>query len=148
MTHARNMNTRKLTSPLPDIDGILRQVAQCPYRSTLDGKDAYEQIRIEPADVHKSTVTLPDGNMVSLVVQQGDCNAPATYQALMNHIFSSHIGRFMDVYLDDIIVYSKTLDEHLEHVKIIIDILRREKLYLSQSKLNFLSKELKVLGRI
>ena len=47
------------------------------------------------------TVSTPDGNIVSNVIQQGDCNAPATYQALMNYLFSAYLGRFMDVYLDD-----------------------------------------------
>jgi hypothetical protein len=61
-------------------------------------------------------VSTPDGNMVSLVLQQGDCNAPATYQSLMNYLFGQYIGRFMDVYLDDIIIYSKTLEEHVKHL--------------------------------
>ena len=114
----------------------------------LDLKDAYEQIRIVPEHVGRSAVTTPDGNMVSLVIQQGDCNAPATYQALMNFLFSSYIGRFMDIYLDDIVIYSDTLDDHVKHVKLILDILKREKLYLSRSKLHFLAQELKLLGRI
>ena len=62
--------------------------------------------------------------MISLVIQQGDCNAPATYQALMNYLFSSYLGRWMDVYLDDIVVYSDTLEEHVEHVKTVIEILQ------------------------
>jgi len=86
--------------------------------------------------------------MVSLVVQIGDCNAPATYQALMNHIFSGYIGRFMDIYLDDIVVYSNNLADHIKYVKLIINILAREKLYLSKNKLHFLKSELKILGRI
>jgi len=90
----------------------------------------------------------PDGNIVSLVAQQGDCNAPATYQALMNHIFSAYIGRFMDIYLDDIVIYSNTLVEHVEHVKLVIDILTREKLYLSKKKLHFIAPELHILGHI
>ena len=138
----------KRSSPLPDIDGILRRVAKGRYRSILDGKDAYEQIRVVPEHVERTAVTTPDGNMVSNVVQQGDCNAPATYQALMNHIFSAHIGRFLDVYLDDIIIYSQSLEEHIEHVKIVIDILKHEKLYLGRDKLQFLCREMKVLGRI
>jgi hypothetical protein len=77
--------------------------------------------------------------MVSLVVQMGDCNVPATYQALMNHIFSSYIGRFMDIYLDDIVIYSDTLEEHVKHVKMILDILKQEKLYLSRSKLHLVN---------
>jgi len=145
---SRNDNTQKLTSPLPDPEGILRRAASHPYRSSMDGKDAYEQIRIVPEHVERTAVTTPDGNMVSLVLQQGDCNAPATYQTLMNHLFSSFIGRFMDVYLDDIIVYSKTISDHIQHVKTIIDILKREKLYLSKNKLHFLQPELKLLGRI
>ena len=144
----RNKNTYKATSPLPDIDGMLRRTASKPYRTTLDLKDAYEQIRIIPEHVGRSAVTTPDGNMVSLVIQQGDCNAPATYQALMNFLFSSFIGRFVDIYLDDIVIYSDTLEEHVKHVKLIVDILRREKLYLSRSKLHFIAPELKLLGRI
>jgi hypothetical protein len=145
---ARNANTVKMSSPLPDIDGVLQRVANAKYRSLLDLKNAYEQIRIIPEHVGRSAVTTPDGNMVSLVVQMGDCNAPATYQALMNHIFSSYIGRFLDVYLDDIIVYSDTFKDHMSHVRIVVDILRREKLYLSLKKLNFFQSELKLLGRI
>ena len=97
----------------------------------LDLKNAYENIRIIPEHVPQTTVTTPDGNMVRNVVQQGDCNAPATHQALMNHIFSPYIGRFMDIYLDDIVIYSDSLNEHVKHVKLVIDVLRREKLYLS-----------------
>ena len=145
---ARNANTLKMSSPLPDIDGVLRRVASARYRSLLDLKNAYEQIRIIPEHVERSAVTTPDGNMVSLVVQIGDCNAPATYQALMNHLFSSYIGRFLDVYLDDIIIYSDTFRDHMGHVRLVIDILQREKLYLSVKKLFFFQTELKLLGRI
>lgn len=67
----RNKNTKKLSSPLPDIDGMLRRTAAGRYRTTLDLKNAYEQIRIVPEHVSRSTVTTPDGNMVSLVVQLG-----------------------------------------------------------------------------
>ena len=87
-----------------------------------------------------------DGNMVSLVLQMDDCNAPATYQSLMNYIFSPYIGRFLDVYLDDVIIYSNTLIEHKGHCKLAMDILNKEKLYLSKKKLRFLPDELKLLG--
>jgi Reverse transcriptase (RNA-dependent DNA polymerase) len=128
--------------------GMLRRTASKPFHSALDLKSAYEQIRIVPEHVDRSTVTTPDGNMVSQVIQIGDCNAPATYQALMNHLFSSYIGRFMDVYLDDIVVYSNSLEDHVEHVKIVLDILRKEKLYLSKGKLRFIADELRILGRV
>ena len=121
-------------------------MARKPYHSIIDGQDVYEQIRVIPEHVERTAVTTPDGNMVSHVVQQGDCNAPATYQALMNHIFSKHIGIFMDVYLDDTIIYSDTLEEHVKHVSIVLQILKKEKLYLSETKLRFLCKEVKILG--
>ena len=144
----RNKNTVKLTSPLPDIDGVLRRVAAKRYRSVLDLTAVYEQIRIVPEHVERSAMSTPDGNMVSLVLQMGDCNAPATYQSLMNYLFSSYVGRFLDVYLDDIIIYSDNLQQHIEHCKIAMDILAKEKLYLSKKKLRFLPNELKLLGRV
>ena len=102
--HERNKNTVKSMSPLPDMEGMIRRTASKPFRTLLDLKSAYEKIRIVPEHVNRSTVMTPDGNMVSLVVQQGDCNTPAKHQALMNHIFSAYLGRFIDVYLDDIVV--------------------------------------------
>jgi Reverse transcriptase (RNA-dependent DNA polymerase) len=112
----------------------------------LDLKATYKQIQIVPEHVSRSAITMPDGNMVSLVMQMGDCNAPVTYQALMNHLFSSFIERFMNAYLDDIIIYSDTLEEHVTHVKNVLCILQKEKLYLSKNKLFFLATELNVLG--
>ncbi len=145
---AWNANTKKLASPLPDIDGILRRVVCAKYFSLMDSSDAYEQVCVEPAHVKRTAVSTPDSNMLSLVMQQGDCNAPTMFQAIMNHIFFSYIGCFMDIYLDDIIVYSNLLEEHLKHVRLIIDILKKEKFYLSENKVHFLAKELKVLGWI
>jgi Reverse transcriptase (RNA-dependent DNA polymerase) len=130
------------------MEGMLRRVASKPFHSALDLKSAYEQIRIVPEHVDQSKVTTPDGNMVSQVIQIGDCNAPATYQALMNYFVSSYIGQFMDVYLDDIVVYSDSLDEHVKHVKIVLNILREEKLYLSKGKLRFLVNKLCILGQV
>ena len=127
----RNKNTRKLTSPLPDMDGVLQRTASKPFWMVLDLKNAYEQIRIVPEHVERSAIMTPDGNMVSKVIQIGDCNAPAMHQALMNHLFSSYIGQFMDIYLDDIVIYSDCLEDHVKHVKLVLDVLCKEKLYLS-----------------
>ena len=99
-----------------------------------------------PEHVERSVVTTPDGNMVSLVLQMGDCNAPATYQSLMNHIFSPYLGRFLDVYLDDIIIYSDTLQDHVQHCRLAMNVLKKEKLYLSKPKIRFLPDELTLLG--
>jgi hypothetical protein len=145
---AQNANTYKMSAPLPNIEAVLRRAAACPYRSLFDQKDTYKQIRIKPDHVSRTAVTTPDRNIESLVLQIGDANASATFQVLMNHIFSAYIRVFMDVYLDDIIVYSRTLKEHLEHCKLIFDTLRKETLYLSEKKLQILPCELRILGRI
>ena len=127
-----NKNTCKLASPLPDIETILRNVVTHPYHTLLDGKDTYEQIWVTPEDVPKTLFTIPDGTMVSHVMQIGDCNAGAMYQLLINHIFASYIGVFMDVYLDDIVIYSDTAEEHMKHIKMVIDTLHTNKFYLSE----------------
>jgi Reverse transcriptase (RNA-dependent DNA polymerase) len=130
------------------MEAMLRRTASKPFCLALNLKSAYEQIRIVPEHVDWSMVTTPDGNMVSQVIQIGDCNAPAAYQALMNHLSSSYIIRFMDVYLDNIVVYSNSLEDHVKHVKIVLDILRKEKLYLSKGKLRFIADELHILGQV
>ena len=144
----QNANTHKLASPLPDIEEILREVSKHEFRSLIDGRDAYEQIRVVPEDVPLTLFTTPDGTMESLVMQQGDCNAGATYQTLMNHIFASYIGVFMYVYLDDIIIFSDSAKEHVEHIKTIFGILRKERLFLGLNKMQFFAKELKILGHV
>ena len=142
----QNKNTHKLTSPLLDMKGMLRRTAKQQFCMALDLKSTYEQIHIVLEHITQSAVTTPDGNMVSQVLQMGDCNTPATYQAFINHLFSSYIGQFMDMYLDDIIIYSDTLVEHIRHVKIVLDVLSQERLYLSGSKLRFIALALKILG--
>ena len=132
----RNANTHKITSPLPDMDGILRRVTRAKYRSVIDLQNAFEQIRIDPRDVENSAMATPDGPMLSEVLQQGDCNAPATFQTVMNDLFTPYLGRFVDIYLDDIMVYSDNLEDHVKHVKLVIDILKRKKFFLTERKLN------------
>ncbi|KAJ3013108.1 hypothetical protein NUW54_g1685 [Trametes sanguinea] len=144
----QNANTHKLAAPLPDIDGILRNVVKHKYRSIIDGKDAYEQIRVIPEHVDRTLFTTPDGTMVSLVLQQGDINGPMTYQMVMNHIFAPYIGVFMDVYLDDIVIYSDTIKDHVKHVRTVLDVLRREKFYLGADKMKFFARRLKILGHV
>ena len=142
----QNANTRKLASPLPDQTEVLERVANRRYRSVIDGRDAYEQIRVAKEDVSKTLFNTPDGLMESLVLQQGDCNGPATYQTLMNYLFAGYIGVWMDVYLDDIMIYSDSLNDHVKHLRIVFKILKREKLFLNPKKMQFLSPELEILG--
>jgi hypothetical protein len=144
----RNANTKKMASPLPDIHTLLSRVASKRYRSLMDGQDAYEQIRVEPSDVPRTLMITPDGTMVSNVLQLGDANGVATFMAVMTDLFLPYLGVWMDVYLDDIIIYSDTLEEHVQRVKFVMDTLRAARFYLAADKLHFLPKELKLLGHV
>src|SRR6202047_4858339 len=108
--------------------------------------DTYEQIRIEPEDVWKTVFATVYGTFVSHTMQQGDCNAPATFQQLMTAIFRDFIGRFVHVYLDHIFVFSNSIEEHEEHLRLIFDRLRKAQLYLEESKLDLYSKCMDCLG--
>jgi hypothetical protein len=142
----RNTNTIKDLTPFPDQDMIRNDVARAPFRSKLDMSDAYEQVRVDPKDVKNTAFSTVVGTFLSHVVQQGDCNAPATFQRLMTRIFRKFIGKFVYVYLDDIFVFSKTIEEHESHLNEIFDVLRAQSLYLSAPKVDLYSNRMDCLG--
>ena len=144
----RNDNTIKDVTPLPDQDQIRMDVARAKYRSKIDLSDAYEQVRIELADIWKTAFATTQGTFISFVMQQGDCNAPATFQRLMMTVLREFVGRFVHVYLDDIFVFSDSIEEHERHLKMVFDKLREVKLYLSKAKLDLYSKRMDCLGHI
>ena len=108
----------------------------------------YEQIQIVPEDVHKMTFTTIFGTLVSQVMQQGDCNAPSTFQWLMTLIFCNHIAQFIHVYLDDIFVYSSCIEEHEGYLDQVFNKLHKAQLYLSQDKVDLYSKRMDCLGHL
>ncbi|SJL16374.1 uncharacterized protein ARMOST_19896 [Armillaria ostoyae] len=112
----QNENMVKDVTPMPDQDGIREDVARAKYRSKIDLSDAYEQVRIVPDDMWKTAFATIRGTFTSAVMQQGDCNAPTTFQRLMTSIFQDIIGVFMHVYIDDIFVFSDLIEEHEEHL--------------------------------
>ena len=112
----QNDNTVKDVTLFLDQDNIRHDVARCPYRSKLDMSEAYEQIRIKLTDIPKMAFATILGTFISQVMQQGDCNAPSTFQRLMTAIFRDYIGKFVHIYLDDIFVFSNTLREHEHHL--------------------------------
>lgn len=144
----RNDNTHKDVTPFPDQENIRQDVARARYRSKIDMSDAYEQIRVEVADVWKTAFSTIFGTAVSHVMQQGDCNAPGTFQRLMTWIFREYIGVFVHVYLDDIFVFSRSIAEHEEHLRLVFDRLREQRMYLSRSKLDLYSPRMDCLGHL
>jgi hypothetical protein len=144
----RNSNTIKDLTPLPDQEIIREDVANARFKSKIDLADAYEQVRVEPRDVPKTLFATVMGTYNSNVVQQGDCNAPATFQRLMTSIFRDIIGRFMHVYLDDIFIYSNTPQEHQNHIRAVLERLRNNHLFLKWKKCELYAKEVECLGHI
>ena len=98
--------------PLPRAVEIPEQLRGATHFSNLDLASGYHQIPIAPADVHKTAFRTKYGQYGFTVMPFGLCNAPATFQRAMNNIFSPHLDRFVGIYLDDIIVYSSSLQEH------------------------------------
>src|SRR6266481_6150482 len=144
----QNDNTEKDVSPFPDQDTICNDVAHTPYRSKLDMSEAYEQIRIVPKDIHKMTFATIFGTFMSQVMQQGDCNALSTFQRLMTLIFHNHIAWFIHVYLDDIFIYSSSIEEHKGHLAQVFNKLHKAQLYLSRDKVDLYSKRMDCLGHL
>ena len=144
----RNLNTVKDLTPFPDQDMIRNDVARAPYRTKLDMSDAYEQVRVEPDDVKNSAFSTIVGTFLSHVIQQGDCNAPATFQRLMTRIFRRYIGKFVYIYLDDIFIFSYSLEDHESHLDTVFSILREQKLYLSAKKVDLYSERMDCLGHL
>ena len=138
----------KDVTPFPDQDQIRMDVARAKYRSKIDLSNAYEQVRIEPEDVWKTAFATIYGTYISLVMQQGDCNAPATFQRLMTVIFRDHIGRFVYVYLDDIFIFSDTLEEHELHLRTVFQILEEADFHLEQEKCDLYAEKLDCLGHL
>jgi len=110
--------------------------------------EAYEQIRVRPEDVPKTVFATIFGTFVSRVMQQGDCNAPSTFQRLMTMVFREYIARFVHVYLDDIFIYSSTIEEHERHLVMVFKQLRNAQLYLSRDKVDLYAQSMDCLGYI
>jgi hypothetical protein len=144
----RNENTFTDVTPFPDQDNIRNDVAKAKIRSKIDMTNAYEQIRVHEDDIKHTAFSTIYGTFYSRVMQIGDCNAPATFQRLMTTVFRSCIGIFVHVYLDDIFVYSDSIEEHEQHLKIVFDLLRKNEFFLKESKVQLYAKEVDCLGHM
>src|SRR5204863_1629664 len=144
---ARNLNTIKDRYPLPHIPTILNCLSKANFHSKIDLMDAYFQIRVEPEDEKHTAFKTPDGQMYnSRVMQQGDCNSPSTFMRIINYILQSFLGIFVFVYLDDIFIYSDTLEDHIDHIKQACLKFRERLLYASAKKYQFYTQTLEILG--
>ncbi|MCP4243484.1 MAG: DDE-type integrase/transposase/recombinase, partial [bacterium] len=143
-----NDATKKDRYPLPRIDDTLAALGHSCFYTTLDLASGYWQIRVAAADTPKTAFITEDGLYEWNVMPFGLCNAPATFQRLMNVVMSGIKGHYVLVYLDDVIIFSKTWDDHLSHLKEVLARLDRYHLKLKLKKCRFGATRVPYLGHI
>ena len=124
-----NHITIKNKFPLPIADELMDELAGTKVFSKLDLRAGYHQIRMHEGDEEKTAFKTHHGHFQFRVMPFGLTNAPATFQCLMNSIFALYTRKFVIVFLDDILVYSPDLETHLKHLRLVLGILRENKLY-------------------
>ena len=141
-----NEVTIKDAYPLPRIDDILNTLAGSNIFSTLDATSGYHQIPIAARDIQKTAFQTTSGLYEFVRMPFGLSNAPAAFQRTMDNIFRDEKGEFLQVYLDDIIVYSKSREEHEKHLSIVLKKIQEANLKLKRKKCKFFQEELEILG--
>ena len=143
-----NAVTRKDAYPLPRIDDTLDSLRETKFFSTLDLASGYWQVELDPNDIEKSAFVTSRGLFEFKVMPFGLCNAPSTFQRLMEFSLSGLQWDICLVYLDDIIVFSRTFEEHLIRLESVLQRLRTTGLKLKPSKCNLLRTSVKFLGHV
>ncbi|GET52316.1 retroviral-like aspartic protease 1 [Rhizophagus irregularis DAOM 181602=DAOM 197198] len=146
----RKINQMTITDayPLPRIDDLLEKFRVAKWFTTIDLASGYWQIEMEEEDKEKTAFICSQGLYEFNVMPFGLKNAPAIFQRTMNKIFKEYLDKFMNVYIDDIIIYSKNWNEHLQHIKIVLEELRKTNMMLKLKKCEWAKKNVEYLGHI
>jgi hypothetical protein len=129
--------TIKKKYPLTRIDALFDQMGGASIFSKIELRSRYHQVRIKGEDIHKTAFRTRYGHYEFVVVPFGLTNAPATFMCLMNNVLNKFLDKFVLVFIDDILIYSKNREEHEEHLKIVLQVLREHQLYAKFSKCSF-----------
>jgi hypothetical protein len=145
---AINKITRRNAFPLPRIDVLLDHLAGCKVMSLIDLRQAYHQIQLLDSDVPKTAFRTPFGHFEYLTLSFGLVNAPAVFQGAMNRIFAKYLHKFLLVYLDDCLIFSKSAEEHATHLRLVLDVLKEHQLTAAVHKCSFNQSQVLFLGHI
>ena len=140
--------TIKNRFPMPVIEEILDELLGARVFTKLDMKAGYHQIRMLPEDEYKTAFKTHQGHYQFRVMPFGLTNAPATFQCVMNEVLKPFLRKFVLVFLDDILIYSPSMELHLHHLEQVLQTLRKHHLHLKQSKCTFAQDSLEYLGHI
>ncbi|KAI3814049.1 hypothetical protein L1987_18791 [Smallanthus sonchifolius] len=146
----REMNkvTIKNRYPLPRIDDLFDQLQGSSFYSKIDLRSGYHQLRVREEDISKTAFRTRYGHYEVMVMPFGLTNTPAVFMDLMNRVCKPYLDQFVIVFIDDILIYSKNKEEHEEHLRLILELLKREQLYAKFSKCEFWIREVQFLGHV
>ncbi|GKB39430.1 putative reverse transcriptase domain-containing protein [Tanacetum coccineum] len=143
-----NKLTVKNRYPLPRIDYIFDQLQGSQFFSKIHLRSGYHQLRVHEDDIPKTAFRTRYGHFEFTVMPFGLTNAPAIFIDLMNRVCRPYLDKFVIVLIDDILIYSKTQEEHVEHLRLVLELLKKEKLYAKFSKCEFWLREVQFLRHV
>ncbi|XP_074277131.1 uncharacterized protein LOC141600780 [Silene latifolia] len=143
-----NKITIKNKYPIPRIDDLFYQLQGCVVFSKIDLRCGYHQMRIQTEDTAKTTFRTRYVHYEFMVMHFGLTNAPAVFMDLMNRVFKSYLDKFVIIFIDDILVYSKNEEDHAQHLRIVLETLRENQLFATFKKCAFWLKKINFLGHV